>query len=908
MAHYVWTDERGRGRNRFGLFRRAFTLTGKPFSAAIRVWADTRYRLTVNGVVLGHGPARFFRAKPEYDEVDLTEHLQAGENVVAVVAHSMGAVHYQGEVSEAALIAWGEVRDELGEVLVDFATPGEWVCTESPGHVRETHGVSFALGPAERLDLREMPFGWESPGFDDSGWGGVVERKGTEYGPMVPRSIPPLDEREILPRGVAGVFAGTDEPGEDVYSMIVVAEERQTGVAPLAAAVTYIHSTGEHEVTFFGWWGRYFLNGEEVKGDHRDEPRRRQRFVGKFRDGWNVLVCSERFHWAAWELYLRFPSAAGLKLSATRRVGSAAVFGVVGPAVLSEEIERLERVLPDLGRDGPEAEWKLVTGSDTADSPHRQRAARNWRRLPAEFSGDISAAVRDHPADSVSVLYDMGAEVLGRAKVSLTAPAGTTLDLAYTESLDDDGRAHVHQRYLVDLAERYTLRGGGATIYAFHPRGGRYVELTLTPPAGGGWEGVQIDRIAMTRAVYPVEPVGRFECSDPTLNSIWRLGAATQAVCMEDAYLDCPGRERGLYVGDMLVQFFVNLAAFGDTKLFRRSLELFLLSADLGENGLVAGGAHGIPPGRHPDYSALIPWMLIEYFARTGDLDFLAAQRKRVLRLMDGLEATTVPGGALVDGSDLGIYIDTAAHDHSGINAPTNAFAYAAFFHASEFFRRTGDAALGHRFSSRAASLAQAFNENFWDDARGVYLDRRRADKPDTTPSVHGNALALLFDIAPPDRAALAEAHLLATLVENRRQIPPRHAGDFHVSPYFSFYVLTALLRRGHGPFVLDFIRRNWSVFLDAGAVATWEYFSPDASLCHAWSASPTHFLSTHVLGVSFPFPGDPSRVRIAPDPCGLAFAEGVYPHPTGPISVRWTVVGGKLRLAYTLPRGVTAV
>jgi hypothetical protein len=89
---------------------------------------------------------------------------------------------------------------------------------------------------------------------------------------------------------------------------------------------------------------------------------------------------------------------------------------------------------------------------------------------------------------------------------------------------------------------------------------------------------------------------------------------------MEDAYVDCPWRERGLYAGDMLVQFPVSLACFGDGALARRCLELFLLSQNEAANGLIAGGAFGLPAGRHPDYSAIILIALHDYWVRMGDV------------------------------------------------------------------------------------------------------------------------------------------------------------------------------------------------------------------------------------------------------------------------------------------------
>lgn len=925
MADYVWTDAHGRGRNRYAMFRRSMVLQAGA-SGLLRIFADTRYRLIVNGATVGHGPARFFRSQPEYDELDVTRYLVVGENVIAVLVNSVGAVHFQGERSEGALIVMGSVRDGDG-TLIALDTPGAWRGIESPAHARDTHPLTFALGPAEQLDLSGLPEGWDRPGFDGEAWSPVVVREGTDYGPLSARSIPLLDERAVVPRRLAGVFAGRSPEAEDVYSLRLAAEDKSRHGEPASAAVlTYVFSPVRQTVTFQGWWGRYFLAGQELKSGPREEGRRRQPFTVTLEPGWTPLVCAERFHWSVWELFLRFPSRLGIELSATRQVGSAELFRGVGPFMegtpkavsLPGRLARLSETLR------PNEGW-VWPRSLSAESPHRERANLVWTRLGGEGAagggwGEVNLGQVTLPqgTTSVAVLYDLGTEVLGRPRLRFDAPAGTRVDLGYCESLAPDGTAHLHQRYLVDMCERYIAREGPQSIHTFHPRGGRYLEVRFTPPSPDDLPRIRLIEVELTRAQYPLsrvgESAGSFTCSDPQLNEIWELGPRTLQPCMEDAYLDCPMRERGLYVGDALVQFHSNLAAFGDTKLFRRSLELFWRSADQGDNGLVAGGCHGIPAGRHPDYSALMPWGMRAYHAASGDRDFLLHHRSRLVRLLEGLDGTTVAGSALVDGTHLGVYIDTAVHDHDGVSATQNAMTAAAFLYGAEVLQLIGDASEAERWRERYQRLRAAFHDAFYCPQTQAYLDRRRADKPDTAPSVHGNSLALLFGLASLDVhggvVRLIRSKLLDNAPTGSEGPGLTHRTEFNVSSYFSFYTLTAMTQHGDWPFVLDFVRKNWSIFLDAGSPTTWEYFGDHASLCHAWSTCPTHLLSRHALGVSFPFPGDLSRVRIDPDTRGLAFAEGVVPHPggAGPIWVSWECDGDRTRTQIRLPRGVTRV
>lgn len=932
MATFVWTDGHGRGRNRYALFRRKLML-GEGASGVVRIFADTRYRLLVNGSTVAHGPARFFRSRPEYDEVDVTAWLRGGENVLAVVVNSVGAVHFQGELSAGALWLSGVVREPGGrEHVLDTGHVAEgergWVAIDSPGHVRATHALSFAVGPVELLDLSAMPAGWASPGFDDAAWPAAVERVGASYGPMRPRSIPMLDERAVVPMSMSGVFVGHTPEAEDVYGLSIVPEDRtRHGQASVAAAVTYVFSPLRQDVTFYGWWGRYLLGGRELTAAATDERRRRQAFHVTLSPGWTPLVCAERFPWSAWELVLRFPSARGIELSATRRPGSPELFRVLGPYLegsaeagdLWERVDRLHETLrPDEG-------W-VWPRDRSPELPHRERADRVWGRVlesappgPLRFRGDDLP----HGAESVAVVYDLGTEVLGRPRVRFAAPRGTRVDLVYAERLTDAGTADALRHPLVDPCERYIASGEGVeTVHTFHPRGMRYLEVVLTPPAGatdaGVWDGVRVESVELTRARYPAvrstDPtgnVGRFECSDPVLNHVWELGSRTLAACMEDAYLDCPLRERGLYVGDALVQFHINLVTWADTRLFRRCWELFFLSAAAGTSGLVAGGCFGLSPGTCPDYSSLMPWGLRAYYDATGDFDFLQQMRPPLERLLESLAALVGPDG-LVDATGLGAYVDTATHDHDGVSAAVNAFVAGAFREAAAVFDRLRDVEAAAAWRGRYDALKAAFHAAFFDAGRRVYLDRQRGEAGESTPSVHGNTLALLFELAPAEHRPRVAAYLKSAL-ESTAAVPRNggRASAFPVSSYFSFYTLSALADAGEWPFVLEFIRQNWSPYLAAGNATAWEYFSDEASLCHAWSASPTYLLSRYALGVSFPVPGDLSRVRIEPETAGLAFAEGVVPHPggVGPIWVSWERPdGGPVRLQVRLPRGVTRV
>jgi len=701
-ADYIWCDEHGRGYNRYVLFRRSFELAAEPAGGRLRIFADTRYRLLVNGVVLGHGPARFFTTCPEYDTYDIGAFLRKGANSVAVMVNSYGCVSFHSETSIGGLIAWGSAVDKE-EGQVDLATPTGWKAKPSDAHQRETAKLSFALNPGETFDATKLDPDWAMPDYDDSGWPDAVPLADQDHwGELRPRSIPLLDERQVWPERRIATSVARYVEDEDIYSFIIVAGEskfRQRGLP--AMAMTYLHSPVEQQVTIGAFWGRYWLNGEELAPTRRDDMSLRQDFTCRLREGWNSFLVMERLYYGAWEFYLGLPRNAGLAVSAERELNSPNTFLLGGPweGDLARRAEEMD--LPLESPDDLPAElgpWRPWGRGRSAGSAYAERAWKAFR--PLENAPHVAVRGADYA----------GTEVLGRPAIEFTAAEGTLVDFTYSEKLRD-GLPADHGQHNVRMAERCIAREGRQVWQTFHPRGMRFLEVLVT----GDLRAFELHGIALTRANYPVRNVGTFECSDPLLNRIWQVGRATQHACMEDAYLDCPRRERGLYSGDMLVQFYTNLAVFGDCALFRRCLELFMLSQDneLPEGarsveGLLSPCPHGLLPGRHPDYSAIIVQGLWHYWARSGDAEFLRRMRPRLEKLMRGFEALEVEGLGLLDGSDLSPYIDRQRMDRGGINCALNCFYQRAFADAARIMGVLGDAGAQAAYQARAERLAEA--------------------------------------------------------------------------------------------------------------------------------------------------------------------------------------------------------
>ena len=84
---FIWASPSVDRNQRYVAFRKTFELAASPRSAAIHIFADTRYLLWVNGTFIDRGPCRFDPKRPEYDTHEITAALKTGKNSIAVLVH-----------------------------------------------------------------------------------------------------------------------------------------------------------------------------------------------------------------------------------------------------------------------------------------------------------------------------------------------------------------------------------------------------------------------------------------------------------------------------------------------------------------------------------------------------------------------------------------------------------------------------------------------------------------------------------------------------------------------------------------------------------------------------------------------------------------------------------------------------
>src|SRR5579859_4258466 len=111
-------------------FRRTLDLASVPATYVVRVSADNRFILYVNGKRVGDGPARGDLAHWRYERFDLAPYLQQGPNLVTATVWNYGVYAPVAQMSNRT--AFLLESDPAGSA--DISTPKGWLVKEEPGH------------------------------------------------------------------------------------------------------------------------------------------------------------------------------------------------------------------------------------------------------------------------------------------------------------------------------------------------------------------------------------------------------------------------------------------------------------------------------------------------------------------------------------------------------------------------------------------------------------------------------------------------------------------------------------------------------------------------------------------------------------------------------------------------------
>lgn len=221
---WIWYDHYGyEDVNVFMYARKSFYLKEIPEKSEIKITADTRYKLYVNGEYVCYGPARGFLESYPFDRVDIGKYLRKGENVIGVVVWQWGHGTFQSVYGGAAGLL---VSGKAGDVDLGTKKGNGWLVKKCPGHKQNMVRRSVQLGYQENFDGRKVEE-WMLPETDikdgENGWMSVEK---AQSGWRIVGSAPwfsfeereiPLLNQEIAPfkKVVSSFYGNCDKNWED---------------------------------------------------------------------------------------------------------------------------------------------------------------------------------------------------------------------------------------------------------------------------------------------------------------------------------------------------------------------------------------------------------------------------------------------------------------------------------------------------------------------------------------------------------------------------------------------------------------------------------------------------------------------------------------------------------------------
>ena len=325
-----------------------------------------------------------------------------------------------------------------------------------------------------------------------------------------------------------------------------------------------------------------------------------------------------------------------------------------------------------------------------------------------------------------------------------------------------------------------------------------------------------------------------YNTDNQKLTSVLDLCKNTIKYSTQDKFQDCPIREKGTYLGDLMVAGRAHAILTGDFTMLKHAVRGFIES-DVICHSLMAVSRSSFMQ-QIADYSLVLPALVNWIYREDGDLQFLAECEPVMSRMYAYFCRYERPDGLiervhewnmvdwptnLRDGYDFPLTKPIGAGVHNVINALWYGFKLAM----NETY-----AALGKGICLDAQRTQNAYVAAFYSADTGLYTD-----SPDTAhTAVHSSVFALLFGIGTDDK------QIRSNLIEHIK-----HKRLTSMSVYAAYFALAALKLAGEYELCVDLATDDgaWLNMISEGATLTFEAWGKDqkwnTSLCHPWAVAP---------------------------------------------------------------------
>jgi alpha-L-rhamnosidase len=156
-------------------FRRSLKLGAVPARYIVRVSADNRFILYVNGHRAGDGPARGDLTHWRYERFDLAPLLQPGDNLITATVWNFGVYAPIAQMTDRTAFLLESEATGDASISTAVSKSGGWQVEIEPGQravprVVDGNWEYMASGPGEEVNAALYDWNWNAPAGGGPGW------------------------------------------------------------------------------------------------------------------------------------------------------------------------------------------------------------------------------------------------------------------------------------------------------------------------------------------------------------------------------------------------------------------------------------------------------------------------------------------------------------------------------------------------------------------------------------------------------------------------------------------------------------------------------------------------------------------------------------------------------------------
>jgi alpha-L-rhamnosidase len=820
--------------------------------ATFWVGVDNQFVLYANGKEMGQGSG-WQSATP----VDVLSQLHTGDNSFAIAATNSDAT--------------GGPAGLLDRLRVEFAS-GDSITLDIDGSWKSSD---------KEAD------GWQAEHFDDRSWSGARV----------------LGLSGIAPWGVTK--AGAGEPGPAPYlrkqfNLSKSVRRARAYVSALGVYQLYLNGKRVGDEVLAPGWTDYRKRVQYLTYDVTDSLKRGKNAVGAIvGDGWyagSLGFDLSRNHFGPDPARLRVQLNVEYTDGSTSTVVSDDSWkGAIGPILEADlyagETYDARREFPGWSEAGFKADgWKSVSVFRDLTPPLVAHVG-----PPIRITDELRTRSVTEPKPGVYV-FDLGQNMVGRARLRVGGPAGTRVTLRFAELLNPDGTVYRDNLRRARATDTFVTRGMGTDTFEPHftYHGFRYVEVT-------GYPG-KPSADAITGHVFhsDMTPTSRFQSSSKLVNRLYRNVNWGQRANLMSVPTDCPQRDERLgWMGD--AQLFARTACWNMdmagfyTKWMRDIVDA---QSPAGAFSDISPRAVDLADGAPvwAEAGLVIPWTVYQCY---GDTRILERHYNSMRSYVDLLVREN-PNLLWLKrrNNDFGDWVPAGEQTNKDFVASAYlAYDLRLMSQIADVVDNKDDA---EKYSALAARSRAAFNARFL-DADGRYLG-------DTQTAY---AMALRMGLVPTDRQAQVARHLVEAIQRRQGHLATGFVG--------TAFLLPALSDSGYNDVAYQLLLNtsypSWGYMIDQGATTIWELWNSDKegpamnSRNHFAFGTVAEWLQRYLAGIDTDTsaPGY-KNVVIRPQPGpGIDQARAEYDSQHGPIVSDWERTATNFRLRVTVPANTTA-